>query len=91
MTTLRTDRNDRYFVAPGNRVAVFLAVTASAHINEPSHRGLRGSTENPESFPGAAESAESPGPVVFHVTPLAAGRRPADLLWAGPSDEAGER
>jgi hypothetical protein len=39
-----------YSVAPSNRVAVFLAVTASAHINEPLHRGLRGSEEKSKKF-----------------------------------------
>ena len=63
VTTLRAVRNDRRFVAPGNRVAVFLAVTASAHINEPVYGGLRGSGENPKTFPGEC------GEWLKHLTP----------------------
>jgi hypothetical protein len=39
-------------LALGNRVAVFLAVTASAHINEPIYTGLRGSKEKSRNFLG---------------------------------------
>ena len=51
VTTLRADRNDQLFVAACNRVAVFLAVTASVHINEPFYGGLRGSGEKSRKFP----------------------------------------
>lgn len=75
VTTLRTDRNDQRFVAPCNRVAVFLAVTASAHINEPIYGGLRGSPEKSKNFSGRVRSvAEALHPPVFHVTPTAAFR-----------------
>lgn len=57
VTTLRADRNDQLFVAPCNRVVVFLAVTASAHINEPIYGGLRGSRENPETFSGGGRES----------------------------------
>jgi hypothetical protein len=81
VTTLRADRNDRHFVALGNRVAVFLAATASAHINEPVYGGLRGSAENPESFPAGAESGGEALPRdLFHVTPAAEPPYPVDLL-----------
>src|SRR5207247_1682015 len=59
VTTLRADRNVRHFVAPRNRVAVFRVVTASAHINEPLHGGLRGSPDNPKSFPRVRRVADA--------------------------------
>jgi hypothetical protein len=39
-------------VALGNQVAVFLAVTAFVHINEPFYRGLRGFLEKSRNFSG---------------------------------------
>jgi hypothetical protein len=69
VTTLRADRNDRHFVAPRNRVAVFRAVTASAHINEPLHAWLRGSQKNPRSFPTSAESRQASSPVPLLPNP----------------------